>query len=69
MRLNDIPEFIPISTREIMIISKELAALLVRAKSAPDMRKMLFNNKHFFLGREKEDKVDIFQTMVRTVQV
>lgn len=69
MRLNDIPEFIPISTREMMIISKDLAALLVRAKSAPDMRKMLFNNKHFFLEREKEDKVDRFQPMVRTVHV
>lgn len=54
---NDIPAFIPTRTREIAIISKDLAALLVTAKSAPVMRKMLFNNRHFFLGKEKKDKL------------
>lgn len=51
---NDIPAFIPTRTREIMIISKDLAALLVTAESAPVMRKMLFSNKHFFLGEERK---------------
>lgn len=57
---NDIPAFIPIRTREIMIISKDLAALLVTAKSEPVMRKMLFNNRHFFLGKGKEQKINRF---------
>lgn len=49
---------IPTRTREIMIISKDLAARLVTAKSAPAMRKMLFSSKHFFLGsRESKRKL------------
>lgn len=50
---NDIPAFIPTRTREIMIISKDLAALLVKARSPPVMRKTLFSNRHFFLGRRE----------------
>lgn len=41
-----------------MIISKDLAALLVTARSAPVRRKMLFNNRHFFLGKGKEDNIN-----------
>lgn len=52
--MKDIPAFIPTRTRDIMIISKDLAALLVTAKSAPLMRKILFSNKHFFLGNIKK---------------
>lgn len=48
LRLN-VPAFMPIRTREMMIISNDLAALLVNAKRAPDMRKTLFSSKHFFL--------------------
>lgn len=53
----NIPEFIPTSTREIMIISKDLADLLVTAKSAPVMRKTLFSSRHFFLSKGKENNV------------
>lgn len=38
-----------------MIISKDLAVLLVSAKSAAVMRKMLFSSRHFFLQEKKED--------------
>lgn len=48
---------IPTRTREIMIISKDLAARLVTAKSAPAMRKMLFSSKHFFLGSRESKEV------------
>ena len=54
----NIPAFIPTRTREMMIISKDLAALLVKAKSEPVMRKMLFNSRHFFLFRGKENKMN-----------
>lgn len=48
-----------------MIISKDLAALLVTAKSAPDIRKMLFSNRHFFLEKEKRTTLtDCKQLMV-----
>lgn len=46
---NDIPALIPTRKREIMIISKDLEALLLTAKSAAVMRKTLFNNRQFFL--------------------
>lgn len=46
---NHIPALIPTRKREIMIISKDLEALLLTAKSAAVMRKMLFNNRQFFL--------------------
>lgn len=42
-----------------MIISKDLAARLATAKSAPVMRKMLFSNKHFFLGERESNENEI----------
>lgn len=41
-----------------------MAALLVTAKSAPVMRKMLFNSRHFFLGRGNKDTVNRLLTTV-----
>lgn len=46
-----------------MIISKDLAALLDSAKSALLMRKMLFNSRHFFLVKGKEDKLNRLLTV------
>lgn len=51
------PALIPTRTRDMMIISKDLAARLVSASSALAMRKTLFSNRHFFLAsREKKVK-------------
>lgn len=47
--VSDIPALIPTRKREIMIISKDLEALLLTAKSAAVMRKTLFNKRQFFL--------------------
>lgn len=56
--VSDIPALIPTRKREIMIISKDLEALLLTAKSAAVMRKTLFNKRQFFLRRRvKRTKV------------
>lgn len=57
-RRHNSPAFMPVRTRERMIISKDLAALLVSAKRAADMRKRLFSSKHFFLDKRNSKKND-----------
>lgn len=61
LNVSDIPALIPTRKREITIISKDLEALLLTAKSAAAMRKTLFNKRQFFLQmrvkRQKRTKV------------
>lgn len=60
-----VPAFIPIRTRESMIISNDPAARLVRANRAPLMRKTLFSSRHFFLCRWKKKKTTILFVSLR----
>lgn len=62
---NDIPAFIPTRTRAMMIISKDLAALLVTAKSAPVIRKTLFNNRQFFLWVWMRGQVNVVNVVCK----
>lgn len=54
----NMPALIPTNILERMIISKDLAALLVRPKRELSIRKILFSNIVFFLQDNKQnDKV------------
>lgn len=67
---NDIPALIPTRKREIMIISKDLEALLLTAKSAAVMRKMLFNNRQFFLWiRAKRLRTKVQRMSLRKIKL
>lgn len=48
-----------------MIISKDLAALLVTAKSAPVIRKTLFNNRQFFLWVWMRGQVNVVNVVCK----